>query len=182
MNEIVPIFKPKSVTPTQLITTFRDKFPTYAHEKISPAGRLDPMAEGLLVLLIGEANKKRGEFLKMDKTYEFTFLFGIMTDSYDSLGRIMDTNFSFQPNKIKKQLHITIHTNLGKSNQAYPPYSSKTVQGKPLFYWARENKLNEIVVPSKDIEIKEIELLSFFEQDKSEVIHEILTQIQNCTG
>jgi len=51
------------------------------------AGRLDPMAHGVLVLLVGEENKKREKYEKFVKEYLFQCIFGVATDTYDILGR-----------------------------------------------------------------------------------------------
>ena len=69
-NQVISIFKPLGLTSYQAIKLFKQKHPQYADEKISPAGRLDPMAEGILLLLLGEENKKRNEYEKLEKEYQ----------------------------------------------------------------------------------------------------------------
>jgi len=53
-----------------------------------------------------------------------------------------------------------IHDSIGKHYQSYPPYSSRTVNGKPLYYWARQGKIHEITIPEKEIEIVTFNLIS----------------------
>jgi len=80
--------KPLGMTPLEAIREFQRKNPKYQTTKLSFAGRLDPMAEGLLLVLEGEENKDRKRFENLDKTYEFSILFGVTTDTYDLLGKI----------------------------------------------------------------------------------------------
>ena len=88
MNTIILINKPISLTPLQAIRRLQSLHPELEGEKIGYAGRLDPMAEGLLLLLVSDENKKRKEYERLPKTYEFEVLLGIETDSYDVLGII----------------------------------------------------------------------------------------------
>ncbi len=174
MRYIIPIYKPLGMTPFEVINIFKDRRPIYKNETISYAGRLDPMAEGLLLLLVGDENKKRKNYEDLQKTYEFRVLLGIETDTYDILGKIVHVPSSifhldqaFKENQVfmslengKLQMENLLHSFTGKKMQAYPPYSSKTVSGKPLYWWARQNRLDEIETPRKEIEIYSLELLA----------------------
>src|SRR4051812_15345092 len=102
MQAIILLNKPLSFTPLQATLKFKQAFPEYADQKIAYAGRLDPMAEGLLLLLIGNETKKRKDYEALSKTYEFSILLGISTDTYDLLGKIKETNFDFQLDSVHK--------------------------------------------------------------------------------
>ena len=176
MSDVIPIYKALGETPYQAILKFKKRFPEYMNVKISYAGRLDPMAEGLLLLLVGEENQKRKKYENLSKTYEFTVLLGIATDTYDILGKIVHSpnlNSHLINNSSivesgdgtsmdygKWQMENILKSFLGKRVQPYPPYSSKAVKGKPLYWWARENRLDEIEIPTKVIEIYDIKLKS----------------------
>lgn len=176
MSDVIPIYKALGETPYQAILKFKKRFPEYMNVKISYAGRLDPMAEGLLLLLVGEENKKRKKYENLSKTYEFTVLLGIATDTYDILGKIVHSpnlNSHLINNSSivesgdgtsmdygKWQMENILKSFLGKRVQPYPPYSSKAVKGKPLYWWARENRLDEIEIPTKEIEIYDLRLMS----------------------
>jgi tRNA pseudouridine55 synthase len=69
MEQVITVNKPIGLTPLQAVTQFRKKFPLYASEKIGYAGRLDPMAEGLLLLLVGDNNKTKEQYEQLDKEY-----------------------------------------------------------------------------------------------------------------
>lgn len=128
------------------------------------AGRLDPMARGVLVLLVDDENKNRTQYEFFDKEYTFKCIFGLSTDTYDVLGLIQEKagelsicSSSLSPEQFQQELqnHFTTHF-LGKHFQLYPPYSSVRVKGKPLFQWAKEGKLDQVTIPGKNVEIHSI--------------------------
>lgn len=182
MTDIVPVYKPEGMTPSQLITLFRKRYPLFAQEKISPAGRLDPMAEGLLLLLVGNANKKRDNFLRLNKTYTFTILFGITTDTYDILGKIHHTTNEYSASSIIRQLPELLAKMKGTQHQTYPPFSSKTLNGKPLFSYARAGQLDNVVLPQKEIAIEDITLQGQSFVEKQKLLEEVLSRIAAVNG
>jgi len=179
MKNVIYLWKPVGLTPLEIVEKFKENNMKYKNEIISYAGRLDPMAEGILVLLIGEENKNREDYLSQKKEYESEIIFGIATDTFDSLGLITDSNFKIIS---KQEIEKSLNTFLGKQKQIYPPFSSKAVNGKPLFWWARNKKLNEIKIPEREIEIYNIELLNFEKIIVKELIEKIINQIKNVNG
>lgn len=180
MNEVITVNKPRGITPLQTIQLFKQKFPSYQNEKMSYAGRLDPMASGLLILLIGEQNKKRNEFESLEKTYEFELLLGITTDTYDALGLITAIS-PLQPNALKQCLQL-LPSFIGSHEQAYPPFSSMNVSGKPLYYWAREGKLHDIKIPTKIVTIKSLEITSTSLIKSPDLVANVVTVIKQVNG
>lgn len=180
MNEIVAINKPYGLTPLQAINIFKSKFPAYKDEKISYAGRLDPMASGLLILLVGDKNKNRNEFESLEKTYEFELLLGITTDTYDALGLITAIS-PLQPNTVKQCAQL-LPSFIGSHEQTYPPFSSMTVSGKPLYYWAREGKLDDIKIPTKTITIKSLETTSTSLIKSPDLVTNVVNAIKQVNG
>ena len=137
---IVEVQKKIGETPNELIENFKKE--RKITEKVAFAGRLDPMASGKMILLTGVDCKKISEFCGYKKLYSFKCLKGIKTDTGDILGiprisKINDIN-DLKPNKFY---------------QEYPAYSSKCVDGKPLWKWAREGELDHITIPGKMVEI-----------------------------
>lgn len=179
MNNTIYIWKPVGLTPLEIANKFKEKNPEFKDEVVSYAGRLDPMAEGILILLIGEENKNREKYLELKKEYESEIIFGIATDTFDSLGLIKDVNLG---EISKEEIEKALKTFLGKQKQFYPSYSSKAVVGKPLFWWARNNKLNEIKIPEREIEIYSIELLSFEKISVQVLVDQVTNQIKNVKG
>lgn len=155
MDKVLNLYKKKGETPLQCLRRFRLTFPEYASETLSYVGRLDPMAEGVLVVLAGNENKNRDAYLELDKNYCLEIIFGVSTDSFDLLGKPI----SFSQKRPKaSELVKTIRSLEGVVTLPYPPYSSKPVKGKPLFQWAREGKLGDIVMPEKTTKIKSLSL------------------------
>lgn len=177
---VVPIYKPLGMTPLETVSIFKEQYPEYKTQTISYAGRLDPMAEGVLLLLIGEANKKRKIYENAPKEYSAKIIFGIDTDTFDTLGIVkkIDKKRALSIGEIKKAVNDFI----GKSVQLYPPYSSKPVRGKPLFWWARNNRLSEVQIPSKEIEIFSLEIFGSELVTFSEIVKEISEKIKKVTG
>lgn len=155
MQSVIPVYKPIGITPLQALDKLRSDIPELANEKLAYAGRLDPMAEGLLLVLVGDECKKREQYQLLPKTYTLSILFGFETDSYDLLGMITRKS-TLSEEKMQSALSQTLTDFLGTHEQEYPPYSSARVNGKPLFYWARKNLLHTITIPTKSITIASI--------------------------
>jgi tRNA pseudouridine(55) synthase len=127
------------------------------------AGRLDPMARGLLLILAGEEVKNKEKYLALGKEYEFEVLFGVATDTYDILGKIQHSDILENVgmlrnvNELEKQIKNNLKYFTGKFIQKYPMYSSRTVKGKQLFHYAREGVSVEI--PEREVVVKELKFL-----------------------
>jgi len=156
LPSVINAYKEVGETPLEVIELLKKSQKKLRDVPITYAGRLDPMAEGVLLLLIGDEVHKKEDYLKLDKEYEFQVLFGFSTDTYDLLGRIYDTEDGIFNTPL---FEAALKEFEGKQEQAYPPYSSKTVDGKSLFEWAREGRLHEIEIPTHKIEIKTLELI-----------------------
>ncbi len=104
------------------------------------------MAEGKLLVLMGDECKVQEKYHSLDKAYEFQILFGVASDTADVLGRLSwceSKQLSQQMiNKVLKKYKGTI-------TLPYPHFSSRPVQGKPLHMWKLEGKIDEIEIPTK---------------------------------
>jgi tRNA pseudouridine55 synthase len=145
---------------------------------VTYAGRLDPMAEGLVLLLVGTYCKRKDEFLGLDKAYTFEVLFGVATDSYDMLGLITDTK-EILPTEEEIQKAISEIKN--KTIFSYPPFSSKPVDGVPLFTHAKEGTLPE-EMPEIRGEIKNIVLKNIRTENFGEIIKKSIEIIKLVKG
>ncbi|MCE9548798.1 tRNA pseudouridine(55) synthase TruB, partial [Candidatus Nomurabacteria bacterium] len=83
MKKVIVLNKKEGETPLQALDKFRVKNKEYKYIKMTYAGRLDPMASGLLLALAGEETKNKEKYLKLKKEYDFEVLFGFATDTYD---------------------------------------------------------------------------------------------------
>lgn len=170
---MISINKPEGMTPLQALDALRIQFPEYKNETLSYAGRLDPMAQGVLPILVGEENKEREKHLGLDKEYEFEVLFGASTDTYDILGLATEV----LPGKPRE---ITLPT--GTFLQPYPAYSSKSVDGTPLYQHARSGTLDQVEIPTKEVTIYSFEKLSDFEITGNELLANIKNRIGKVEG
>lgn len=189
MNEVLVLYKPQGVTPLQLIEKFREDNPEYKDEKIGFAGRLDPLAHGVMLLTIGEANKHREPLLSLNKTYKFSVLLGVETDTYDYLGIIKSPTILEVPEDYKVKVEDFIRRHSGKYTQPYPPFSSKTINGTPLFKLAKrgriknyESRIKGGTWPVKEVEIFRFELYKDQTVKTSEITEIILRNLKKIKG
>jgi tRNA pseudouridine55 synthase len=178
------IIKQKNVseTPGEMANQIKQRFNL---NKISYCGKLDPMSRGVMLFLTDGYCKKQEQFLKLDKIYEFEILFGFKTDSYDILG-IIDKM------KIENDLDIESIINYtesltGKHQQYFPPFSSITAMNdeglrKPLWWWSKYNRINEIRIPHKEINIYSMDFISSEKKTFQDVIFTIKNKINSLKG
>lgn len=182
MDEIVNIYKPQGMTPLQLIESLRKQNSKYKDVKIGFAGRLDPLAHGLMLLTVGEKNKTRQSYLVLNKTYKFSVLFGVETDTYDYLGIIKKIQSPILYKDLNAAIKNFTRVNTGKFTQPYPPFSSKTLNGTPLFKLAKKGKLKLGDVPSKEIEIFKFKLLGIKSIKCHELQNPVLENLRKIKG
>jgi tRNA pseudouridine(55) synthase len=144
--------------------------------------------------MVGDTNKERIKYLSLDKAYEVEVLFGFSTDTGDILGLVKNKDLSFFLNtsitggddeKIKNVERLSeekIKDFIGKVHFNYPIYSSKTVDGKPLFQHAREGTIHSIEIPTKEGEIYTLDILAFTMITTHDFIQSIEQDISKVTG
>ena len=161
---VLKLDKKTGETPLECINRFKADNPEYEKVKMTYAGRLDPLASGVLLVLTGEECKNKEKYLNLDKEYELTILFGFSTDSMDLLGMIEDKKegaFNTLGNYKKKDFEELLRKFEKTFQQKYPRFSSKTVEGKPLFQIAKEEGIADDDLPEKEVKIKKISFNSF---------------------
>lgn len=161
-------------TPLSALNRLREERSQLAGLPLTYAGRLDPMASGKLLVLIGEECKKREKYLELDKEYEVEVLFGLGSDTGDILGLI---NLGERKEVTKSLVENALKKYVGDIEMPYPVFSSKTVGGKPLFQWALENKLGEIDIPTRRSKIYKIETHGLREITKEDLKREVFEKI-----
>jgi tRNA pseudouridine55 synthase len=106
--------------------------------RIGHAGTLDPMATGLLVILVGKATRLSQYLTSLDKEYEGTVELGAVTDSQDADGRVMETRPV--PPLTEPELRAALQGFLGDQYQTPPMYSAIKIGGVPLYRKARRGE------------------------------------------
>jgi tRNA pseudouridine55 synthase len=180
MNNILVLNKQIGQTPLESIQKYKTQNPEYADLPMTYAGRLDPMAEGILLVLVGEECKKKNDYLALDKTYEATILFNIATDSLDLLGI---PTLSDKQTKLNKETAQTLIASLpGTHTLPLPAYSSVPVQGKALHQWMRDGAIDTIQIPKREMVIKDVKLLAVGELGVKELLQETQSRIIKVRG
>jgi len=131
----VPIVldKPDGWTPLDALTALRACEPELANARLGYAGRLDPMAEGVLLVLRDDENNDAARYRALDKEYVVRVLFGFATDTYDALGLVDDE----RPVPTDERVRSVVVSLPGRFEQPWPPYSARRVHGRAMYYWAR---------------------------------------------
>ncbi|MCU1299273.1 MAG: tRNA pseudouridine synthase [Acidobacteriaceae bacterium] len=153
MNAILIIDKPAGFTSHDVVGRAR----RILHERsIGHLGTLDPMATGVLPLVIGNLTRLAQFYTSCEKTYEGTIRLGFATDTYDAEGEPLapaqPVSFSLQ------QLQELASKFVGVIAQTPPPFSAKKIKGVPAYKLAR--KKQEVTLQPVEIEIKEFEIVA----------------------
>lgn len=153
MNGLLVVNKPKNYTSRDVVNVLNKVFNTKA---IGHIGTLDPLATGVLVCLIGKYTKLNNLLTMHNKEYIVDFKLGILTDTLDATGRVLDTSNNF----IKKEKLVRTLKKFKKTYmQEVPMYSAVKVNGRKLYDYARHDE--EVVPPKKRVTIYDIELLDY---------------------
>jgi tRNA pseudouridine55 synthase len=131
-------------------------------EKIGHAGTLDPFANGLLIVLFGRATKLQDRIHEFKKGYVANAQFGSETDTQDSMGKPTETTKKIPT---KQDILDVLPNFIGVIEQKPPQYSAVKVGGQRAYKLAREGVQFEL--PSRKIEIYELELLRFKDAEAS---------------
>jgi tRNA pseudouridine55 synthase len=143
VNGLLVIDKPGSMTSHDVVNRLRK---ITGERSIGHLGTLDPMATGVLPLLLGKFTRLAQYFSAAEKSYTGTIHFGYATDTYDADGEPEgpDRWPEFADRVTLNQLQEIAMRYLGESEQTPPPYSAKKIAGKPAYKLAREGKSVEL--------------------------------------
>jgi len=162
-NGIVNIYKEQGFTSHDVVAKLRG---IYGQKKIGHTGTLDPMAEGVLIVCLGQATKLSDLILTKDKQYIAKMKLGVVTDTDDTSGNIKASKEDaakelFEDvSSIEERLKMTFGEFVGPSMQIPPMYSAIKVNGKKLYEYARAGI--EIEREPRPIEIYDIQLQEIF--------------------
>jgi len=136
---ILLVDKPQGITSHDVVDRLRRKL---RMKKIGHAGTLDPLATGLLIMLIGKATKVSQFLISLDKAYEGTFLLGVETDSQDADGEVVAEK-PLPVDLTSAIIDKEMQSFLGDQYQTPPMFSAKKIDGVPLYKMARKGKTVE---------------------------------------
>lgn len=150
MNGIIIVDKPKGITSHDVVFKLRKILKT---RKIGHTGTLDPIATGVLPICVGNCTKASNYLIADDKIYEAQIKLGILTDTSDITGNIIEEK---QVNVSEEQIKDVISSFKGNQTQIPPIYSAIKVNGKKLYEYARQGI--QVEIPSRQIEIFDIKI------------------------
>ena len=153
MNGVLIIDKPAGLTSHDVVGRARR---ILGERSIGHLGTLDPMATGVLPLVVGNFTRLAQFYLHSEKSYEGTIRFGFSTDTYDAEGDPTSPPQDVSLDKEKLELVATRFR--GIIEQIPPPFSAKKIEGVPAYKLARKHQ--EVILKPVQVEIKELEILS----------------------
>lgn len=166
MDGIIIINKEKNWTSNDIV----QKLKGILHEKTGHTGTLDPLATGVLPILVGKGTSLSKYLINHDKEYVATIKLGEKRSTGDQEGKIIEKKPVTEKMLDDDNIKQVLKSFLGKQSQIPPMYSAIKVNGKKLYEYARSGKTVE--VKARDIEIFDISLISV-SKDVKEIIFKV---------
>ena len=156
MEGLLLVNKPLGVTSHDAVDVLRRRLKL---RRIGHTGTLDPMAEGLLILLVGGATKRQQEFQRYDKVYEASLKLGVQTDTADAEGRVVRA--APVPPLESSQVQAVFTSLIGPHVQTPPAFSAVKVGGHPSYWWARRQR--PMVLRPRTVHLFELRVIALEE-------------------
>ena len=161
-NGLILVYKRKGKTSRNVVENISKKYGA----KAGHIGTLDPMAKGLLPILVGNSCKLSKYLMEHDKTYLVEMKFGYNTETLDIEGKILEEDIHFRGNNIVDNeffdmIIMAMKKELGTKKQIPPIYSAKKLNGKKLYEIARKDKEKAIEMAKE--KAKEITIYNMYD-------------------
>lgn len=160
MDGIIIINKEKGYTSNDVVQIVKKMF----NNKVGHCGTLDPMATGVLPILVGKGTLCSKYLVNHDKIYVATIKLGQKTDTADMEGEVIEEKDVMCQMLEESYVKKILDTFNGKQKQMPPIYSAIKVKGRKLYEYARNNQKVEIV--PRDIKIYDISLVNINKEEK----------------
>ena len=160
MDGIIIINKTKGCTSHDIVY----KIKKMLNEKVGHTGTLDPMAEGVLPILVGKGTQASKYLINHDKKYIVELQLGTKTDTADSEGKIVKQQPINKEIITIENIEKILQTFIGKQEQIPPIYSAIKINGKKLYEYARKGQ--EVELKPRQIEIYNIKLINYSIEEK----------------
>ena len=151
MNGILIIDKPSGFTSHDVVARVRR---ILGQKTVGHLGTLDPLATGVLPLVLGNMTRLAQFYLASEKSYEGVIRFGFATDTYDAEGELVGEKQ--EPSLTLEQVRDLAGKFRGKIQQTPPPFSAKKINGVPAYKLARKKK--EVSLQPVEVEIKQFDI------------------------
>jgi len=153
MNGVLIIDKPGGLTSHDVVNRVRR---ILRERSVGHLGTLDPMATGVLPLVIGNLTRLAQFYTKAEKVYEGAIRFGFSTDTYDAEGKAVGMPQDVEVHR--EEIEALAAHFRGVIEQTPPPFSAKKIHGVPAYKLARKEK--EVALKPVQVEIKEFEIVA----------------------
>ena len=160
MDGIVIINKEKDYTSNDVVQIVKKIF----KEKVGHTGTLDPMATGVLPILIGKGTLLSKYLINHDKIYTATLKLGVKTDTGDITGNVIEEKDVDDRCFEKENVLEVLNSIKGEQKQIPPMYSAIKVNGKKLYEYARKGE--KVDIEARTINIYDTELISIQKESK----------------
>lgn len=160
MNRIIIIDKPLGITSQGVVSRVKKIFNI---KKVGHTGTLDPLATGVLPILMGDATKLSKYLIEHDKIYVAKVKLGERTTTSDAEGEVVEKENIDISKYSQEEIENVLNSFLGESTQRPSMYSAIKVNGKKLYEYARKGE--EVEVPERTIFINNIKLLNIIKEE-----------------
>src|SRR5713101_3793277 len=151
MNGVLIVDKPSGLTSHDVVNRVRR---ILKQKAVGHLGTLDPLATGVLPLVLGSMTRLAQFYLASEKSYEGVIRFGFATDTYDAEGELVGEKR--EPSLTLDQIQGFAGKFLGTIEQTPPPFSAKKINGVPAYKLARKKK--DVLLQPVQVEIKQFEI------------------------
>lgn len=158
LDEVLLVDKPKGWTSFDVVGKIRSQLRSLTGQKVKVghAGTLDPLATGLLIVLVGKATKRQDDFMKQDKVYEVAMKLGQTSTTADEEGEktaVSDRELS------REEVEQAVRQFVGEISQIPPAYSAIKVNGQRAYKLARAG--NEVTIEPRNVTVYAIEQIEY---------------------
>lgn len=154
ISGILNINKPTGPTSCDVVDKIRK---ITGIKKVGHAGTLDPLAQGILLILIGQATKLQTKLMNQEKTYLALIRLGATSDTYDGEGKIKLKRVKKEPTA--KEIEKTLKNFKGVTFQTPPIFSAIKIGGRPAYKLARRGK--KIKLKPRKVKISQIKIIDY---------------------
>ena len=173
MNGLIIVDKPLNYTSRDVVNLVTK----YTGEKrVGHTGTLDPLASGVLIVLLGKYTKLAELITAFQKEYIAKVHLGVTTDTLDSEGKVIQKS---KVNVTKEEVILALKNMIGPYLEEVPLYSAIKVNGQKLYQYALKNE--EVVLPKKEVTIYDLKLVSELEYFNDEVTFSISARVSKGT-
>lgn len=175
---VIRRWKPKGMTPNEQLTEIKRELGYIG--KACYAGRLDPMASGEMIYLVGGDTTNGDDYMGCKKEYEFYIAVGISTVSMDCLGEIVGTSFGNQTDGIISNIMNGKYLEYEQTMPIYSAYKARnkeTGEKLPLWKWAEMDQIDKVELPKRRITLDSLEYICQEKWELSEYISTIKCDI-----